>query len=258
MPELTSYAPGTPSWVDLGTPDLPKARAFYEALFGWEGEDQGEDAGHYTMERIRGLDVAAISPQYQEGAPPSWTTYITVDDADATSNRITDGGGTVLAAAFDVFDMGRMAVAQDPTGAFFSIWQPRAHIGARLVNEPGTLTWNELATRGFDAAAEFYASVFGWTYNEITFDGARYNEIQVDGRTVGGMMHMDDSWPAEIPPHWLVYFAVADTDASASRVTDLGGQLSVPPTDIPPGRFAVCSDPSGAVFSIIKGSQPPS
>ena len=159
-----------------------------------------------------------------EGQPPSWTTYVSVDDADKTAARVTEAGGQVLVEPMDVMAAGRMAVFMDPTGAAFSIWQPGETIGAQLVNEPGTLCWNELATRDAEAAKTFYSHVFDWTWQPMAVDGPEYWMIEVGGRVSGGLMPMvGDMWPADLPSHWMTYFAVDDADASAARVTELGG-----------------------------------
>jgi predicted enzyme related to lactoylglutathione lyase len=251
MTEITEHAPGTPSWADIGSPDIAASSAFYSGLFGWTGEDLGEEAGHYTMCSLRGKAVAAIGPAMNPG-PPTWSTYFTVDDADATSKLIADAGGTIVVDPMDVMDAGRMAVAQDSTGGFFSIWQPRAHIGAQIVNEPGTLCWNELNTRDVEGALTFYERVFGFT----TKRSAEYNEFGLGGRSVAGCMTMPAGVPAEVPSHWLVYFAVDDTDAAAARAAELGG-TAMPAIDVPDvGRFAVLMDPLGAVFAVIKMSVP--
>lgn len=248
MTEMTRYEPGTPSWVDIGSPDIAASAAFYSGLFDWTCEDQGEEAGHYTMCLLRGLPVAAIGPAMNPG-PPYWTTYFTVDDADATSKLIADAGGTVVMPAMDVMDVGRMAIAHDPTGGFFALWQPRAHIGAAIVNEPGSLCWSELNVRDVDTAITFYERVFGFT----TSRSAEYNEFAVDGRTIAGCMAMPEGVPAEVPTNWLVYFAVDDTDAAVVRAQELGASVMMPAMDIPDvGRFAVLGDPQGAVFAVIK------
>ncbi len=249
--EMTTYAPGTPSWVDLGTADPDGAAAFYGALFGWEVLDAPPEAGGYRMCTFRGVPVAGIGPQMQTDMPPWWTTYVTVTDADDGAARVRAAGGHVLVEPMDVLDVGRMAVCADPTGAVFSLWQPRAHIGAGRVGEPGTFCWVELATRDRAAAAAFYGAVFGWGTNESPMGATDYTEWTVAGEGVAGMIAMDESWPPELLPHWMVYFAVADCDASATQVRSLGGSVVVDPTDIPPGRFAVCTDPAGAVFSIL-------
>ena len=250
MPEVTAYPPGTPSWVDLGSPDVPAAAAFYGGLFGWEAPEGPPEAGGYRMLMYKGHPVAGLGPQMADGRP-YWTTYVSVEDADKTAALVSDAGGGVVVAPMDVMGFGRMAVFTDPGGAAFSIWQPQMHTGAGLVNEAGTLCWNELTCRDADAAKAFYGAVFGW---EAQVDPAIPGYVMwgLNGRVVGGMMVMDDHWPAELPPHWMVYFAVDDADAAAARCAELGGTVSVPPTDIPVGRFAVLDDPHGAVFSVIK------
>jgi uncharacterized protein len=253
--QMTSYPPGTPSWVDLGTPDLDAAADFYGALFGWTCDPGPEEFGGYRMCLLRGSPVAGMGPQGNPDMPPWWTTYISVASADDAAAAIEAAGGTLMVPPMDVMDVGRMAVAADPAGALFSVWEPRSHPGAGLVNEPGTLCWNELTTRRPDESIAFYGTVFGWTSSTST-DPMPYTEFQLDGRGIGGMMAMDGSWPADLPNHWMVYFAVADTDASAARCVELGGATVVPPTDIPPGRFAVLNDPAGALFSIIQFTQP--
>jgi predicted enzyme related to lactoylglutathione lyase len=154
----------------------------------------------------------------------------------------------------DVTDVGRMAVFVDTGNAVFGAWQPRAFKGAAVVNEPDTWCWSELLTRQPDAAKAFYPAVFGWTINTNPMgDAGEYTEWQVDGRTIAGMMEMDPAnFPAQIPPHWNLYFAVADCQAAAAKVAELGGQVMVPPTTIPIGTFSVCMDPQGANFSIIQ------
>jgi predicted enzyme related to lactoylglutathione lyase len=250
--EMSSYEPGTPSWVDLGTPDPTAAAGFYSELFGWDVQDQGPNAGGYQMAFLRGKPVAGLGPQQQTDVPPWWTTYVTVSDADVAAKAARDAGGQVFLEPMDVLTAGRMAVLADVTGAVFAVWQPREHTGAGLIGEPGTFCWNELATRETDAAPPFYRAVFGWSAREHPMGAITYTEWELNGRVVGGMIPMDSEWPGNIPSHWMVYFAVEDADAAAARVTELGGSVSVQPTDIPPGRFAVVSDPHGAVFSVLK------
>ena len=249
--EVTKHAPGTPSWADVTTTDIDAAVAFYTGLFGWNAIDQGEEAGHYHMFEIGGKAVAAGQPK-QEGdpGPPRWSTYITVADADETAAAIEANGGTILMPPFDVFDSGRMTFAMDPSGGAFAAWQPINSIGSEIVNEPNTMCWNELTVRNADEVLPFYSAVFGWTVNKI--EGPMvYRELQLDGRSIGGCIEMDDSWP-DMPTHWMVYFAVDDCDAAAERAKELGGTVHVGPTDIRPGRFSVLADPTGAVFTVLK------
>jgi uncharacterized protein len=255
MSERTSYAPGTPSWVDVGSPDLDAAIEFYSALFGWDVHEAGdpEQTGGYRMAYLSDKAVAGMMPLMQEGQPPAWTTYVSVQDADATAAAVKEAGGSVIAEPMDVLDVGRMAVFADPAGAVFSIWQPRAHPGAGLVNEPGAFTWNELNTRDPEGAKAFYAAVFGWEIEDHEMEGmGTYTEWKQSEDPMGGMMDMRGRVPDEVPPHWLTYFAVEDTDASVKKVKELGGGVAFGPIDIPAGRFAVVHDPHGAMFAVIK------
>ena len=252
MPEFTSYPAGTPSWVEIASPDLAASNAFYGSLFGWEADDQGPDAGGYVLYRKGGKMVAGGMSLMMEGQPPAWMTYVGVDDADATTDLAKKAGAAVFVEPMDVMDIGRMAVFADPTGAALGIWQPKTHMGAELANEAGTFVWNELNTRDVPAAKAFYSAVFGWSPNDMEMGGMNYTEWQNVGKGVGGMMDMPAMVPAEVPAHWLVYFGVDDTDASVSKAAGLGATTLVPPTDIPPGRFSVLMDPAGAAFAILE------
>ena len=255
MPEMTEYAPGTPSWVDLGTPDMDKTVAFYGDLFGWDIHESSrpEESGGYRIAESAGKSVAGVMPLMAEGQPPVWSTYVSVEDADATAAKVADAGGTVIAPPMDVMDLGRMAVFMDPTGAALGVWQPREMKGAELVNEPVSVTWNELNTRDTDAAREFYAAVFGWQAEVSQDGGVDYVMFtRDDGSRVAGMMDIANTqMPDEIPPHWLVYFAVEDTDATASKAQEAGGVVRFGPVDIPIGRFAVITDPSTSAFGVV-------
>lgn len=247
MPEMTAYEHGVPSWVDIGTPDPVKALAFYGELFGWDGQDMGEEAGHYTIVSVDGKQVAAISPA-QDPGPPRWTTYVNVDDADAVTAKAEAAGGTVVVAPMDVMTAGRMAIFADTTGAVIAVWQPGEHIGAQLVNEPGALIWNELSTSDLEKSKAFYSAVFGWGWGGTP----EYAEAQVGGRTVAGVMPRPPAMPAEVPDSWLVYFGTPDVDATAERAKASGAMVVAGPADIPgTGRFAALIDPQGAAFALF-------
>jgi predicted enzyme related to lactoylglutathione lyase len=256
--ERRQYAPGTFSWTDLSTPDPDAAKAFYGALFGWQAEDVAVPGGaYYSMQRIDGKDVAAIAPQPQAqrdaGAPPAWQSYITVASADAAAARAAEVGGTVHAPPFDVMDAGRMAVIQDPQGAFFMLWEPKGSIGAGLVNAPGALCWNELAAADLDAAPDFYSKLLGWRAEPFEGGPMRYLTIKNGDATNGGMR---EKQPEE-PTYWLVYFAVEDADAGVERVEDLGGGAIAGPFEMAMGKIAVVRDPQGAVFALYSGELEP-
>jgi predicted enzyme related to lactoylglutathione lyase len=248
--EMTKYEPGVPSWVDLGTPDIDRAAAFYSALFGWQIDEGPEEAGGYRMAMVGDKAVAGLGPAMNPG-PPMWTTYVTTASADDTTKTVTANGGQVFVEPMDVLDVGRMAVFADPVGAAFSVWEPRAHIGAQLVNEPGTWSWSELLTTDVPASKAFYGAVFGWGAETHGDGPMAYTEWKLGGRSIGGMMQKPPMMPAEVPPFWAVYFSVVDTDAAVARISELGGSVTVPPMDIEPGRFATVTDPTGATFNVI-------
>lgn len=258
MSERTGYAPGTPCWVDLATPDVEGAARFYGEVLGWEVPELPNSAemGGYRRAEKNGADVAGVMPLMQEGQPPAWSTYVSVIDADATAKAVAGAGGTVVAEPMDVMDLGRMAVFTDPAGAFFGIWQPGTFQGAELVNEPGAVGWNELSTRDPEGAKAFYGAVLGWDANDLEMqDGGIYTEWLVDGRQVGGMLDMTGRMPDEVPPHWGVYFGTEDTDATVEKVKAGGGELLFGPMDIEPGRFATVRDPFGAFFNVMQPSE---
>ncbi|HEV7399455.1 MAG TPA: VOC family protein [Solirubrobacterales bacterium] len=259
MSERTSYAPGTPCWVDLGSPDLDASVEFYGALFGWEvpASENVEQTGGYRRATKNGADVAGMMPLMQEGQPPAWSSYISVIDADATATAVKQAGGSVLAEPMDVMELGRMAVFADPTGAVFGIWQPGTFLGAGLVNEPGALAWNELNTRDLAAAKAFYGAVFGWDFEEMKMgETETYTTISLGGNPVGGILDMvERGVPDEIPAHWLAYFAVEDADATVAQANERGGGLMMGPIDLPVGRFAILTDPHGAAFAVIALSE---
>lgn len=252
MPEFTSYDAGTPSWVDHAAKNIETSNTFYGGLFGWEPEDQGEQMGHYTLLRKGGKTVAGNMPVMHEAQPSVWVNYVSVDDADLTVERARKAGAVVFAEPMDVSDIGRMAVFADPTGAALGIWQPVQHPGADLVNEPGSLVWNELNTRDTEVAIPFYAEVFGWGSNTNPMgELGAYTEWTMGDRTLGGMLPMPAALPDEVPAFWLVYFAVGDCDQAAATAADLGATVMQPPMDIPPGRMAVITDPVGATFALL-------
>lgn len=258
MTVVETYAPGRFCWVDLGTTDAPAAKRFYTGLFGWSAEDMPMGDGmSYTMFHLGGKSVAALyqqDPQQQQamGIPPNWLSYICVESADEAAGRAKTLGGGVLMEPFDVLDVGRMAIIQDPTGAVVALWEPRRHIGAGVIEEPNTLAWNELATTDTGRAGDFYAGLLGWAAERQQYGPIDYTVFKQGDRMNGGMMAIAADW-GPVPPHWLVYFAVEDCDATTAAAERLGGTVHMAPTDIPRvGRFAMIRDPQAAIFAVIK------
>jgi len=277
MEQRDGYMAGVPCWIDTSQPDPTSAVEFYRGLYGWEFEDvmPPGSPGRYFVARLRGGDVAAVGSQ-PEGAPPMavWNTYVWVESADETASKVLDAGGTVLTEPFDVMDAGRMAVFADPEGAAFCAWQARNHRGANVVNEPGSLNFNDLNTRDPQGAKSFYGSVFGW--GTLALDGGpemwtalRFGDFlerdNPDLRkqmaeagapkgfedVVASINPIADDQP-DTPAHWSVTFAVDDADATAAKATELGGKVIVPPFDAPWVRITVIGDPQGATFIASK------
>jgi uncharacterized protein len=254
MGERTSYTPGTFCWVDLVAGDQPAAKAFYAALLGWEYDDMPLGGGRtYSLARLEGHAVAAIVPMPDPAVPPHWNCYVSVEDAAAAAARAEALGASVVLAAGDVGDSGRMAVFQDPQGALLSVWQPGRHIGAELVNEFGALAWNDLLSPDVEGSAAFYRELFGWEIDEVPGSNGQYYGIVNRGKRNGGLMPA----PPGGHPAWNLYFAVADADEAVARVGELGGQVVMGPMDVPAGRFAIVRDPQGGVFSVATGELDP-
>ena len=257
MTTISGYSAGAPCWYELATSDQDAAKAFYSALFGWVVRDVPiAPGGHYTIFQLDGRDVGAcytmVDDQKAAGTPPHWAVYFAVASADEAAARAKSFGGKVVAAPMDVMDVGRMAVIADPEGAIFCLWQPKSHAGAGAVHENNAIGWVELAARDSRQAAHYYAQLFGWKVREKSHPVAgHYQMFSVDGYDWGGMLPMTSEW-GETPPHWHLYFRVADCDATAERLKGLGGKVVAGPFDGPDvGRIAVVTDPQGATFYLI-------
>jgi uncharacterized protein len=248
--QVDGYENGVPSWVDNGTTDLDKSIAFYTELFGWDAQDQGEQAGHYHICLLKGLPVAGIGPLMDGSGHPRWTTYINVNDADDVAARISKEGGTVVMGPMDVMGQGNLVIAIDPAGAAIGAWQPGMHKGALLVNEPGTYTWSHLLSRDLDKATPFYTAVFGWGTEEDTAMNSTI--FTVDGRGIAGGMAMPDEVPAGVPSYWEAYFSVSNFDAATKLITERGGTINVTMEMPSGGRIASALDNVGAAFGVAE------
>lgn len=235
-------------------PDVDTAQSFYERVLGWTFTGTGAEFGGYRIASVRGAAAAGIGPQTGP-ARPAWTLYFATDDADKAATAVTSNGGTVLLPPGDVGPLGRMFIAADPSGAVFGVWQAGTHIGAGLVNEPGGITWEDLRSTEPAAAQEFYRGVFGYKMDPVPMAGDEYLVFSLpdEEAPLGGMGPMMGS-PEGTPSHWLVYFAVAGTDAAVEAATAAGGTVLAPAFDSPFGRLAILTDPAGASFCVIQAN----
>ncbi|MGE0133533.1 MAG: VOC family protein [Dehalococcoidia bacterium] len=255
--QVSSHTQGTPSWFELSTTDPDAAIGLYGQLFGWTDDPQPiPDGPDYHMQRIEGDSVAAIGPQMpgevEQGMPPHWNVYLTVDDVEATTGKVETAGGSVLMPPMDVMEFGRMSVIADPTGGVVCLWEAKEHIGAQRVGEPGTIAWAELATTDPDRAAAFFTDLLGVeaATNPMP-DGSDYTVMKAAGQDVAGIFKMPPEMEG-MPPMWTAYFGVEDVDACIERAQGLGASVAVPPMDIPDGRFAVLMDQQQAAFGIFQ------
>ena len=251
MAKIESYAPGSFCWAELATTDAAAAKQFYGDMFGWTAVDMPMPEGVYTLLQSGGNDAAAVYTP-GPGVPVHWGVYFSVASADEAATRVAAGGGKVIAGPFDAHDVGRMAVAQDPQGAVFSLWQAKRSIGATHGGPLNQVVWPELSTSDPAGAAAFYTRLFGWsTKPETGVESAQYTEWLNGGKSIGGLMRPQG--PPGVPPHWMVYVTVADCDERAARAGQLGGKVYVAPMDIPnTGRFSVIADPQGATIAMIQ------
>ncbi|MFN7996704.1 MAG: VOC family protein [Bryobacteraceae bacterium] len=255
MPNIDKHAAGTFCWIELGTTDQAAAKQFYGSLFGWAPNDMPMGPGEfYTMFTLEGRNAAAaytINPERMPGVPPHWMLYITADSADDAAARITEAGGKLMAPPFDVFDVGRMAVAQDPTGATFSIWQAKSHAGIGIAGVDGSLSWADLMTGDLERARQFYCKAFHWQITPGQNDPSGYLHIKNGEHFIGGMP--PTGLPPGVPPHWLPYFHSSNCDASTEKATGMGAKVLYGPVSMENvGRWSVVADPQGAVFAIFQ------
>jgi uncharacterized protein len=253
MSKIESYKPGSFVWSELASSDPEAAKKFYGDMFGWTYMDAPMPNGVYTIFKYDGNDAAALY-QAPAGMPPHWGVYFSAPELEASTAKAGELGGTVVMGPQDLGFPGSMSVIKDPQGVMFSLWQARGNIGATHGGPLSCVVWPELATPDPAGAVAFYGGLLGWgTKPETGFDTAQYVEWQNYGKSIGGLLPMrGDEWKG-IPPHWKIYITVADCEERASRATSLGGQIRVPPTDIPnTGRFSLLIDPQGAYFAIIQ------
>jgi uncharacterized protein len=240
----TPWPAGTPCWVDVSVDDVAQAIDFYRGLFGWDIEVGGAEAGGYSIARKDGRMVAGLGPKMGSPDQPSaWMTYLATGSADQTADTIKAAGGQLLAGPIDVTEQGRMAVAADPAGGVFGLWQGGLTTGVGLANEPGSLCWSEQLSSDFEGSKAFYQAVFGYGYQNI--GEFPYSMLMIGEHEVGGIGQQAGQ------AGWFTYFAVSDADESLALAQHLGGSVIRPAWDSDYGRMAALADDQGAAFSVI-------
>ncbi len=267
MTARTSYADGAFCWVDLMAHDIDVSREFYCQLFDWTLQRQDTQGGpaYYIFKHASGQSIAGFGAMpeeiKQQDVPPFWKSYVNVDDITTACEGVEQLGGTITMPIMPVMQYGTMAGIADPAGANVMLWQKGEHFGAELVNDVGAFCWNELATRDIEGAQKFYGELFGWQFERSEGSPSTYFNIKNavaggESHLNGGMIEMTEQW-GDAPPHWMVYFSVADADAAIARIIELGGSMCVQPFDVEIGRIAIAADPEGGTFSIIQMNVPP-
>ncbi|BBC34125.1 hypothetical protein SGFS_054190 [Streptomyces graminofaciens] len=235
-----AYAEGTPCWIDVQLPDVEAGKRFYGALFGWTFEVAPGDGARELWALHHDTPVAALAPKPDGRLPTVWTLYFATPDATTLSARIHAAGGRIVIPPTPLADLGVTALATDPEGAVFRLWQPGTHPGFGRRHEPGTFAWAELYARDTRAANSFYAHLF----HEALFGP--------DARPDFGRAALTEVFPAEMPPHFLVHFQTVDCEAALGTVSRLGGRVQVPPFDTSYGHVAVVTDNQGASFALLQ------
>ena len=254
MADAKTFVVNAPAWVDLSSTDPKASRDYYSKLFGWKVEVEPDPkAGGYALAKQDGKDVAGIGGTQNPNGPSAWMVYIGTKDADALAKKVEAAGGKVIAPPFAVLKSGRMAVFQDPSGAFISAWEPNEMHGMEVIRKPNTYGWAELNARGIEKAKQFYNKVFGWGEKMSPMGEGQgdYTEIKLGDESIAGGMEMNPMVPKEVPSYWMVYFGAIDVDKTHKKAVDLGGQEMLPPADFPGGRFSILTDPQGAAFGIL-------
>jgi predicted enzyme related to lactoylglutathione lyase len=251
MADVATRITNKPAWVDLATKDPAAARDFYTKVFGWNVEvNPDPQYGGYGLAKVGGKDAAGIGGTQSPDQPTAWSVYIGTDDIDAQANQVAAAGGTVAAPPFAVGEQGRMAVYQDPSGAFISGWEP-TQMGGFQTQGANSFGWAELNARGVDSTIPFYQQVFGWTPKSVGSADQAYTELQVEGTSIAGATEMNPMVPAGTPNYWLVYFSVNDVDATHRSAVAAGARELLAPMDFPGGRMSIVSDPQGAAFGLM-------
>lgn len=242
-------------WYELTTTDVAAARAFYETVVGWTGQDSGVPGMEYTLLMAGDAGAAGLmalpDSAQAAGARPGWIGFVAVDDVDGTAADVVAEGGQLDRAPTDIPGIGRLAMLRDPQGAAIALFKPAGDGTPPPSSPPGQGGWRELLASDWETAFAFYAKHFGWTKADAIDMGpmGTYQLVACGGVTFGGMMTKPPSVPA---PFWMYYFDVAEIGPAADRVRAAGGQVVNGPHEVPGSMWIVqCVDPQGALFSLV-------
>lgn len=249
---------GAPCWIDLMTSDIAKSQEFYAALFDWTYETGDEEKyGGYIMAFKDGKSVAGLmqSQQDGEGYPDMWTTYLRVDNIEASMGAAQNAGAITYMDAMEVPEQGKMSMLGDPGGSSIGLWEFGGHTGFQAHGENGAAAWHELHSKDYPAAVRFYRDVFSLEA-AVMSDTAefRYTTLLKDGQELAGVMDASEFLPDDVPSSWLVYFQTDDVDATTAKALALGATIINAPEDSPYGRVAGLTDCTGTMFKLV---QPP-
>ena len=233
-------------WHDHVSNGPEKAIRFYSELLGWESEIFKTGDADYPMIKANGATHGGFGPS-QGGAPPHWMGAIGVENVDEAARKAEAAGASVVVQPTGIPETGRFAVLTDPQGAVFSVYSSASEDWSP---SEGVFVWDELHTTDVDAARAFYGELFGWSANDQDMGDFTYTIFESGGEQRAGAMPEPSGG---LPPMWMTYIGTDDVDATCKRAEELGAQKHAGPDDIPGvGRFAVLSDPTGAVFALFR------
>ena len=253
-----AHQAGSFIWSELHTTDVAGAKTFYAAVLGWKYKEMPLPGGEgiYVMPQIDGKDVAGMGgmmPGTPKGTPPHWSLYVAVSDVDATMKKVSELGGKALMPGFDIPNVGRMAILQDPTGGVIALFGAGGHQGSAAdPNREGAFCWAELMTDNVDKAASFYTKIFPW---KTKAEDTSYTEWQLDGKSIGGLMTIPKEAKG-MPANWMPYFTVVDVAKSVEKAKKAGGKILNGPMEIEKvGKFATVQDPQGGAFNLYQSAR---
>lgn len=253
MPDQLNTVPGAPCWIELSSSNVEQSLAFYAEVFDWEavaGDYSGAD-GYITFYRSNRKLAGLMKNSVGAAGTDNWLTYLSAPDAAAAASAVETAGGSVVASPRVVRGMATSAIAVDPGGAAFGLWQPGEHEGYGLFGRHGSAVWHELHTRDYTESVAFYERAFGWTMESTgESDDFRYSRFVADGTPRAGIMDASRHLREGVASNWQVYFGVMDVDTTLGRILAHGGEVVEAPEDTPYGRLAGVTDSTGAYFKL--------